>query len=202
MPSRGAGQCSHGRTSKSFLTTLSPLWMGFLLGTFSTLMKQIFAMILAVKVAFSKKGPSTAKKFLTPQSRPFQSCSAGRRLGRCCPPMVVYKALNLYTSWCDRGPKGTVYSTSKSGWFDMFQFERWFVDLLLPRHRRRPGKKMIVGDNLSSHLSPTVINLCRQHNISFVCLPPNSTDKLQPLDVGVFAPLKAAWRKVLSGNLN
>jgi len=31
-----------------------------------------------------------------------------------------------------------------------------------------------------------------------VCLPPNSTDKLQPLDVGVFAPLKAAWKAVLT----
>jgi hypothetical protein len=24
------------------------------------------------------------------------------------PPMVVFKGLNLYTSWCEKGPKGTV----------------------------------------------------------------------------------------------
>jgi hypothetical protein len=53
-------------------------------------------------------------------------------------------------------------------------------------------------DNLASHLSPAVIQACREHNIEFVCLPPNSTDKLQPLDVGIFAPLKSAWRSVLS----
>jgi hypothetical protein len=45
---------------------------------------------------------------------------------------------------------------------------------------------------------PQVIELCREHNIAFVCLPPNSTDKLQPLDVGAFAPLKAAWREILT----
>ncbi len=60
------------------------------------------------------------------------------------------------------------------------------------------GKKLIIGDNLASHLSPTVIDLCRENNIEFVCLPPNSTDKLQPLDVGVFGPLKANWRRILT----
>ena len=34
--------------------------------------------------------------------------------------------------------------------------------------------------------------------MEFVCLPPNSTDKLQPLDVSVFGPLKSAWREVLT----
>jgi hypothetical protein len=104
----------------------------------------------------------------------------------------------VYTSWREGGPKGTVYKCSKSGWFDMFLFEEWFVELLLPRLRKRPGKKLIIGDNLASHISPTVIKLCKANNIAFVCLPPNSTDKLQPLDVGVFAPMKKAWRVVLT----
>jgi hypothetical protein len=50
--------------------------------------------------------------------------------------------------------------------------------------------KLIIGDNLSSHLSPTVLQSCREHNIRFCFLPENSTHILQPLDVGVFAPMK------------
>ncbi len=42
-----------------------------------------------------------------------------------------------------------------------------------------------------------VINLCRENDIAFVCLPANSTDKLQPLDVGFFGPMKSHWRKQL-----
>jgi len=30
-----------------------------------------------------------------------------------------------------------------------------------------------------------------------VCLPPNATDKMQPMDVGFFAQMKGAWRKQL-----
>jgi hypothetical protein len=43
-----------------------------------------------------------------------------------------------------------------------------------------------------------VIEACKANDIAFVCLPPHSTDKLQPLDVGVFGPLKKVWREVLT----
>jgi hypothetical protein len=123
---------------------------------------------------------------------------AGSAAGEWFPPMVVYKAQNVYASWCSRGPKGAIYSCSKSGWFDAFQFEKWFFELMLPKLKRRTGKKLLLGDNLASHISPAVIQACKTNDISFVCLPPNSTDKLQPLDVGVFSSLKAKWRTILT----
>jgi hypothetical protein len=111
---------------------------------------------------------------------------------------VATQAKNLYVSWTERGPKGALYACSSSGWFDSCLFEQWFFELLLPILKRKVGRKLLIGDNLASHLSPAVIEACRKNDIQFVCLPPNSTDKLQPLDVGVFGPLKAAWRSVLT----
>jgi hypothetical protein len=69
--------------------------------------------------------------------------------------------------------------------------------VFLPCARRLEGKKVLLGDNLASHLSPTVISLCRDNNIEFVCLPANSTDKMQPLDVGFFSVIKQLWRLLL-----
>jgi hypothetical protein len=69
------------------------------------------------------------------------------------------------------------------------------------RHIRTIPKeevKVLVGDNLVAHLSPVVTNLCEEHNIRFIFLPENSTHFLQPLDVGVFGPLKRRWRTVLA----
>jgi hypothetical protein len=43
-----------------------------------------------------------------------------------------------------------------------------------------------------------VIQTCKKENIDFVCLPANSTDNTQPLDVAYFGPLKGAWRKQLT----
>jgi hypothetical protein len=102
-------------------------------------------------------------------------------VGDSVPPLFLYKGQNVYPSWCIGGPKGALFTSSPSGWFDTFTFGEWFHKQFLPIARRQPGKKMLLGDNLSSHLSVDVINTCRKENIEFVCLPPNSTDKMQPL---------------------
>jgi hypothetical protein len=121
----------------------------------------------------------------------------GTAAGEMLPPYVVYKASNIYDSWCIGGPKSIVYNSSPSGWFDGCSYTDWFKKVFLPHARRKPGKKLLVVDNLASHISVEVIQLCERYNIAYVCLPPNSTDKIQPLDVGVFGPMKHAWKKQL-----
>ncbi|KAJ8912182.1 hypothetical protein NQ315_006149 [Exocentrus adspersus] len=83
----------------------------------------------------------------------------------------------------ENGPKGARYSNSPSGWFDATTFNDWFESLMLPKMKKQPGKKVLICGNLSSHISVQVLQLCEQNNISFVCLPPNSTHLTQPLDL-------------------
>lgn len=60
------------------------------------------------------------------------------------------------------------------------------------------GKKFLIGDNLSAHVSLEAIELCSLHDIHFIFLPSNSTHLLQPLDVAVFSSLKSNWREILT----
>ena len=46
-------------------------------------------------------------------------------------------------------------------------------------------------------MSIRLVELARSNNVHLVCLPPHTTHLLQPLDVGVFGPMKAAWRTIL-----
>lgn len=118
--------------------------------------------------------------------------------GTLLPPYIVYKSENLYDSWCENGPKGTLYNRSKSGWFTMDIFEEWFKTIILPYCKKYVDHpKVLIGDNLTSHLSPWVINECIKNKIRFVLLPPNSTGICQPLDVAFFKPLKVKWRSIL-----
>jgi hypothetical protein len=43
-----------------------------------------------------------------------------------------------------------------------------------------------------------VIDLCRKEDVEFVCLPANSTDKLQPLNVSIFGPMDACMKETAS----
>lgn len=104
----------------------------------------------------------------------------------------------MWENWIQQGPKGCRYNSTTTGWFDANVFSDWFDKILVRHLKKKPGKKVVIGDNLSSHLTPYVIEQCKKENIYFVCLPANSTHLTQPLDVSLFHPMKVAWRKVLT----
>jgi hypothetical protein len=93
--------------------------------------------------------------------------------GACLPPMTVLKSLsgNFYDTWAIGGPPGSVFTANKSGWFNMREFEIFFEKVFLKYIQDRIPKeevKVLIGDNLGSHLSPAVMQLCREHNIRLV----------------------------------
>ena len=59
------------------------------------------------------------------------------------------------------------------------------------------SKKILIGDNLSSHMSVEVFSKCIEMNIAFILLSPNSLHLTQPLDVDFFKPMKRHWHKIL-----
>lgn len=117
--------------------------------------------------------------------------------GTVLPPYIVYKAKHIYAGWTEGGVAGSAYNRNDSGWFDTDIFEDWFHKILLPYFRRLEGPKVMVGDNLASHITSSVIENCVANDIKFVLLPPNTTHLCQPLDVAYFRPLKIAWRTTL-----
>lgn len=122
---------------------------------------------------------------------------AGTASGEVLPLYIVYKAKHLYPAWTEKGGEGWRYNRSDSGWFDATIFEDWFFNTCLPYFRRLKGRKLMIGDNLSSHVSIRVVQACEDNNIKFLLLPPNCTHLLQPLDVTFFRPMKIMWRKQL-----
>jgi len=118
--------------------------------------------------------------------------------GELLPPYTVYKALYLYDSWIVGGPPKSRYNRSKSGWFDSQCFEDWLIKVVIPFVKNKPVKKILIGNNLSTHLTIEGIRMCSKYNVEFVFLPPNSTHLTQPLDVAFFRPLKIAWRTILT----
>nr|CAH7712405.1 unnamed protein product [Callosobruchus chinensis] len=134
----------------------------------------------------------------------------GSASGMLLPPYIIYKSERMWLQWTENGPKGSPccnkrccalgarYNRTEHGWMDAQTFTDWFTSAFLPHAKELEGRKVLLGDNLSSHFTNEVLQLCRENNIDFVCLPKNSTHLTQPLDVGFFRAFKTAWRSTLS----
>lgn len=124
---------------------------------------------------------------------------AGSASGERLPPLILYKAENLYMRWTQQGPAGVLYACNESGWMDGDVFLSWFTQLFLPavKHLTGSGPVLLFLDGHHSHISLQLITVARNNNITLLCLPPNTTHLTQPLDVGVFAPMKSAWKSIL-----
>ena len=57
---------------------------------------------------------------------------------------------------------------------------------------------MIVLDGHNSHTMYRFCDFAEKHKIILVCLPPHTTHRLQPCDVGVFGPLSSAWKGLVT----
>jgi hypothetical protein len=52
---------------------------------------------------------------------------------------------------------------------------------------------LLIYDGHGSHTTLDWVTLARSNSIILFCLPPHTTHRLQPLDVGCFGPLQIAW---------
>ena len=115
--------------------------------------------------------------------------------GQCMPPMVIWDRKNLNPQLADGEVPGTMYGLSAKGWMDGVLFEQWFSrHFLAYAPPARP--LLLLLDGHSSHFSPHAVELAAQEQVVLFTLPPNTTHLTQPLDKGIFGPLKTAWRQV------
>ena len=54
-------------------------------------------------------------------------------------------------------------------------------------------KRLLIVDGHNSHFSMEFLHFCNENRIELFCLPPHTTHILQPLDVGLFAPLQSYY---------
>jgi hypothetical protein len=54
--------------------------------------------------------------------------------------------------------------------------------------------RILICDGFGSHETLEILEFCFENNILLCRIPSHTSHKLQPCDVGVFAPLKAAYR--------
>ena len=113
-------------------------------------------------------------------------------------PLLIFRGEQLSTDWLI--PKdltdGWHFSCSTRGWTSDIHGLEWLRRCFEPatREKANGNYRLLILDGHGSHETAPFLGHCRLHKILVLRLPPHTSHLLQPLDVGLFGPLK----KILS----
>jgi hypothetical protein len=137
-------------------------------------------------------------------NREFISCLACiSAVGKWIPPVLVYKGLSgdLRDTWVKDVHKdaGVYFAATENGWSNNALGLRW-LQKHFERHTKPKSnrtRRLLLVDGHSSHVNMEFIDWADRHRIIVMILPPHTTHRLQPLDVGMFQALATAYSKEL-----
>lgn len=112
------------------------------------------------------------------------------------PPFLIFEKAFPSGPYARNGPENALYGTSPNGYMDIELSYLWVEKLFIPKTAHLEKPILLILDGHKSHIDIKVIDLLKEHRIVLFCLPPHTTNILQPLDVAIFRPLKTAFSNV------
>jgi DDE superfamily endonuclease/Tc5 transposase DNA-binding domain len=116
--------------------------------------------------------------------------------GYTLPPYIIVAGKNHLSSWSENSPlpHNWVIAVTSNGWTTNERGLDWIQHFNQYTTSRTTGRyRLLVLDGHESHHSTDFELYCKENNIITLCMPPHSSHKLQPLDVGCFRPLKRSY---------
>ena len=116
--------------------------------------------------------------------------------GRVLDPLVIFKGKQIQKAWKDALHTDIEITMSENGWTDNSIGLAWLQNCFDAQTKdcKKGEYRMLLIDGHASHITTSAIQYCIDQKIILVCLPPHTTHLLQPLDVGIFAPLATAYK--------
>ena len=116
--------------------------------------------------------------------------------GRYLNPLIIWPATTHRSNWTIFPTPGWHYAFSESGYTDSKISLEWLRLVFDPQTRERAGSKprVLICDGFGTHETLEILEFCFANNITLCRLPSHTSHKLQPCDLAIFSPLKAAYR--------
>jgi hypothetical protein len=113
--------------------------------------------------------------------------------GSAISPYVIFKGQSVNTKWIPNniGPTWRI-AAGPSGWTSHMKGLDWLRTIFGPETKAKAGDlpRVLICDGHDSHLTGDFIQYCMENNIKLLVLPAHSSHFTQPLDIGIFSPLK------------
>ena len=142
----------------------------------------------------TRKGQKKVRYRTSGQKAQITVLGCASAAGQTLPPFIIFAAKQLNQLWTENEVPGSRYGVSDKGWIDQELFRIWLEEHFLTNAvSQRPLRLLLDGH--SSHFEPQCIQLAKDNDVIVFCLPPHTTHECQPLDVGLFGPLKRHWQQ-------
>jgi DDE superfamily endonuclease/Tc5 transposase DNA-binding domain len=147
--------------------------------------------------------PKTTEKSTrtTTGRRDFFTCvTCVSATGKVTTPMLIFEGKYVMSSWIEpqrRLPIEVMLRASPGHSMNERLFGDWLDKFAVDAKASPTRPVVLILDNHDSHITEANINKARSLNVHVFGLPKNTTSTTQPLDVGIFGPLKLAWRTTL-----
>ena len=127
--------------------------------------------------------------------------------GRSLPPLVIFTAEgSLNSRWLPDKleVQGWRWATSNKGWSNNTLAFEWLERVFEPCTAHPPSsssntRRLLILDGHGSHITGRFITFCIDHAIDLMVLPAHTSQVSQPLDVGIFGPLKRQLARLIDG---
>jgi hypothetical protein len=116
--------------------------------------------------------------------------------GRSLHPLIIWPAVTYRSNWTTHLTPGWHYGFSEKGYNDSKISLEWLTRVFDPQSKGVANGKprVLISDGFGTYETLEILEFCFVHNTILCRLPSHTSHKLQPCDVGVFAPLKTAYR--------
>ena len=169
---------------------------GFLLGRI-TKAKRVFPKDLKASGKLLAAGQDGSREWITVVAT---ICGDGTAL----PPLLIYDSTSgsIQDSWVqdfDSNEHDAWFTSSASGWTSDEIGFKWLEEFFDKKTREKARRqwRLLFVDGHGSHVTLKFLEWAQAHKILVAVYPPHSTHRLQPLDVGCFAPLATYYSQLL-----
>ena len=104
------------------------------------------------------------------------------------PPLLVVSRVRYNRKFINGASVGSIGAANKSGWINENILITYLQHFVLHSRRSPERKVLLILDNLAAHVSLMAVEFYREHGIVLLTIPPNTSHKLQPLDVAIYNP--------------
>ena len=120
------------------------------------------------------------------------ACSAA---GNFMAPFFIFRRKKPCPTLLNSAPASSKMAVSCNGWSTEESFLQWLQEFIRFTGSSVTNKQLLIVDNHYTHCNLNVWQLARDNGVVILSLPPHTSHKLQPLDVGYFGAFKANYGK-------